>query len=168
MVYIPILHIVIAKIPLKEIGLMFKMTKKSFFLSLFVSITVLVLLTPIAVVWTHGKVPYPTPPFVLLLKLIVLSLVVAFIEEFFFRGYLFYIFNRKLKLSIYVTLFITSFIFAFAHLVYNPNLLYLLTFFPGLVMGWLRIKTDTILGGMIFHFFGNVWAIWFSPLVPFR
>jgi hypothetical protein len=39
----------------------------------------------------------------------------------------------------------------------------LTVFFPGLVMGTLREKYGNVLPGMIFHFIGNIWAIWFFP-----
>ena len=54
-------------------------------------------------------------------------------------------------------------IFAPVHLFAAPYWISLCTFFPGLVMGWLKYRHDSLLPPALFHFLGNVWAIWFFP-----
>jgi membrane protease YdiL (CAAX protease family) len=79
---------------------------------------------------------------------------VSFPEEFFFRGFLQDSIGNNLRAIILGSLF-----FSLAHL---PKALFmgewvsLLSFFPSLIMGWLYMKTNNILPGVIFHFFANL------------
>ncbi len=85
---------------------------------------------------------------------------IAFPEEFFFRGYL----QREFG-NTYKSIVLVSALFAIAHLVLvcvttgsvstvcvnNAG-----TFFPSLVMGYLFMKTGTIWSSVAFHFMANV------------
>jgi hypothetical protein len=79
---------------------------------------------------------------------------VSFPEEFFFRGFLQDSIGNNLRAIILGSLF-----FSLAHL---PKALFmgewvsLLSFFPSLIMGWLYMKTNNILPGVIFHFLANL------------
>ena len=39
----------------------------------------------------------------------------------------------------------------------------LCTFFPGLIMGWLKYRYQNLFPPALFHFIGNIWSIWFFP-----
>ena len=89
------------------------------------------------------------------------GLVAAVSEEVFFRGWvqtlLVRVFNPALAVAG------ASALFALSHLVFRSDPFYLLTFFPGLVMGWLRQKHGDVAPAFLYHFLGNLWAIWFFP-----
>ena len=81
-------------------------------------------------------------------------LVVAFPEEFFFRGFIQDSMGRNIKSVLFVSL-----LFAAAHLpkaYFAGEWISLLSFFPSVVMGWLYMKTDNILPGTIFHLLANL------------
>ena len=89
------------------------------------------------------------------------GLAAAVIEETFFRGWLQPVFARRL--GPYAAIVAVNLIFAPVHLFAAPYWISLCTFFPGLVMGWLKYRHDSLLPPALFHFLGNVWAIWFFP-----
>lgn len=83
--------------------------------------------------------------------------VVALPEEFFYRGYL----QRRLRLSfpggrevfgvrLGPAFWVTAVLFALGHLAIFQAWR-LAVFFPALLFGWLREKTDTVVGAAIFH-----------------
>ncbi|MEW6586967.1 MAG: CPBP family intramembrane glutamic endopeptidase, partial [Nitrospirota bacterium] len=81
-------------------------------------------------------------------------IIVAFPEEFFFRGFL----QDSLR-GKYKAVLLASLLFAFAHLpkvVFDGEWISLLSFFPSFVMGWLYLKTNSILPGTIFHWIANL------------
>lgn len=130
-------------------------------LALLVSFAFLSALTPLAVS-IAGSLPPKSPG----AKEAAISLLqapaVALAEEYLFRGYLFYLLQKVLRGDALLVLS-SSAVFAMAHLPLKGPA-YLLTFFPGLLMGWLRLRSGSILPSAIFHALGNAWAIWFSPL----
>jgi membrane protease YdiL (CAAX protease family) len=91
-------------------------------------------------------------------------LLVAIPEEVFYRGYmqtrLDAVFKRRVTIlgaKVGWSLVVTSAFFAVGHLV-EPRLDKLGTFFPGLVFGWLRARTGSVGGAVIFHALCNIWA----------
>jgi membrane protease YdiL (CAAX protease family) len=79
---------------------------------------------------------------------------VAFPEEFFFRGFIQDSIGKN-----YRAIFLASILFSFAHFpkaFFSNDWTLLLSFFPSLVMGWLYMKTNNILPGIIFHFLANI------------
>ncbi len=88
-------------------------------------------------------------------------LYVACGEELFFRGY---VLNRLLngdrkKTSLKTAgpaLVISSALFALAHVLVQGSWFGMLTFFPGLVMGWLFIRTRGLLAPILFHGLANI------------
>ena len=89
---------------------------------------------------------------------------VALPEEAFYRGYmqtrLDSVFTRKINIlgaKVGWSVVVTAAFFALGHLI-EPRLDKLGTFFPGLVFGWLRAKTGSIGGAVIFHASCNIWA----------
>ncbi len=89
---------------------------------------------------------------------------VALPEEAFYRGYmqgrLDGVFRGRMKVlgaEVGWSVVVASVFFAVGHLVeFRPDKLG--TFFPGLLFGWLRARTGTIAGAVIFHAMCNIWA----------
>jgi uncharacterized protein len=89
--------------------------------------------------------------------------VVAIPEELFFRGYL----HGRLEAALPPTrrffggglgaaLLLSSAMFAVAHVITNSDPSRLATFFPGLLFGWLRSSTGSIVAGTILHASSNL------------
>jgi membrane protease YdiL (CAAX protease family) len=85
-------------------------------------------------------------------------LVVALPEEFFFRGYL----QERLAQAwparaqlfgapVGAALVVASALFALCHLAVQGNPATLAVFFPGLLFGWMRARSGSILPGTLFH-----------------
>jgi len=96
-------------------------------------------------------------------------LLAALPEELFFRGYLQARFNqilgknwKFLSAQIGPGLFITAALFALAHFAITPAPDRLLVFFPALLFGWLREKTNSLLAPTLFHFASNITFIIFQ------
>lgn len=84
-------------------------------------------------------------------------------EEYFFRGYmqtrLEGVWPPRRKLlgaPVGPSLVVTSVLFALGHLLVDFNALRLAVFFPGLVFGWMRQFTGSILAGVLFHALSNL------------
>lgn len=89
---------------------------------------------------------------------------VAMAEEVFFRGY---VQSNILSLAGPVTggrpraaewasIAISAVCFAVAHVVVQGRIVSALTFLPGLVLGWLFIRTESLLAPILFHGLANV------------
>jgi len=96
-------------------------------------------------------------------------LLVSFPEEWFFRGYLQGRFNQvfgRPKKFLGAPLgwgwLFSSLLFALAHFTIHPQPEHLLVFFPALVFGWLREKTESLLAPVLFHFLANLSFIIFQ------
>jgi membrane protease YdiL (CAAX protease family) len=92
------------------------------------------------------------------LILIAQFLLVAFPEEFFYRGYLQTTFNQRwpgrLKLGPFEvgpSIVLTSLLFGLGHFVINLQPARFAVFFPSLLFGWLRDRTGTIVSCVIYH-----------------
>lgn len=90
-------------------------------------------------------------------------LVVGLPEEYFFRGYL----QTRLEqvwpsrrtllgAPVGASLPASALLFALGHLLVDFNGLRLAVFFPGLVFGWMRQATGSILAGVLFHAGSNL------------
>jgi len=91
-------------------------------------------------------------------------LYVAVAEEMFFRGYLQ---NNILsiissqnsthkRLCQWASIIVSASIFALAHVIVLGQIISVLTFLPGLVLGWLLIRTKSLLAPILFHGIANV------------
>jgi len=96
-------------------------------------------------------------------------LLVAFPEEWFFRAYLqgrlnqFFGRNKKFfSAQVGWGLVFASLFFAFAHFSSRVEPVRLLVFFPALIFGWLREKTNSLLASVLFHFICNLSFIIFQ------
>lgn len=86
---------------------------------------------------------------------------VALAEEFYFRGVLQPALEKRL--SKYPALIVGALIFALAHVVADQHFLRLLVFFPGLLFGWLKMRSGSIFPSVLFHAFSNL-VYFFLPL----
>ena len=134
--------------------------KKAIAQTLIITAFTLSMLTAVALVWPWDDLPHRRP-FGLVLKLIISGLAAAVAEEIFFRGWMQPMLRKRYSAA--VSIVAVNLVFAPLHLIAAPYFISLLTFFPGLIMGWLRERYGNILPSIIFHFLGNVWAIWFFP-----
>jgi membrane protease YdiL (CAAX protease family) len=134
--------------------------KRAILQTLVITAFTLLLLTAVALVWPWDDLPHRRP-FDIVLKLMISGFAAAVAEEIFFRGWMQPTLRRRYSAA--VSIVAVNLVFAPLHLIAAPYLISLLTFFPGLIMGWLRERYGNILPSIIFHFLGNVWAIWFFP-----
>ncbi len=79
-------------------------------------------------------------------------LLTALPEEVFFRGYLYDLFEK----AGWEPVIPTSLLFAVGHLVLSPSPYRLLTFFPGLLLGWGRKSSGNIYVPVAVHFLYNL------------
>lgn len=86
----------------------------------------------------------------------------AFIEETFFRGWLQTLTVRRW--GPWAGIPLATLAFALIHLVTLVGWLRVATFFPGLVMGWLRWRHGSVLPSILYHALCNVWAVWWAPI----
>jgi membrane protease YdiL (CAAX protease family) len=91
------------------------------------------------------------------------GLAAAFVEETFYRGWMQTLLTRKRGAC--AAIFITSLVFSLSHLFVAPSWLRLATFFPGLVMGFLRHRNGSVMPAIVYHAVCNVWAVWWMPRV---
>ncbi|MDO4952607.1 MAG: Synerg-CTERM system glutamic-type intramembrane protease MrtS [Synergistaceae bacterium] len=161
MLYFPYVWCRFRKEDASVYGLEWRADRRSLRFTLVVSAAVLLLLTPVALCWRGANLPFHRDAGTVF-DMLGAGLAAAVIEETFFRGWLQTLLKRYT--SIYVAVVCVNVLFAASHLVAVRNLWLLATFFPGLVMSFLRERYDNVLPAMIFHFLGNVWAIWFFPL----
>jgi membrane protease YdiL (CAAX protease family) len=89
--------------------------------------------------------------------------VIALPEELFFRGYLLALLERRwpparrlLGGGVGRALVVSSALFALGHLLVTFDLRRLAVFFPGLLFGWMRSATGSILAGVLAHAASNL------------
>ena len=89
-------------------------------------------------------------------------LYIAMAEELFFRGYLqtnILAITKKLMrrglFQRFVVVFASAICFAAAHMIIRFQIAGILTFFPGLVLGWLFLRTRSLLAPVLFHGLAN-------------
>jgi membrane protease YdiL (CAAX protease family) len=87
----------------------------------------------------------------------------AVIEEIFYRGWIQPLFRKKF--SALWSIAFTSALFALSHVFVASTPFLFAVFIPGCVMGFLRERHGNISTSTLFHAAGNLWAIWFAPLV---
>lgn len=88
---------------------------------------------------------------------------VAVAEEAFFRGYLqsnilrllTTAVSKKLVFLQLISIILSGAVFAISHSVLLGNAMPIITFFPGLIFGWLFIKTRSLLAPILFHGLAN-------------
>jgi membrane protease YdiL (CAAX protease family) len=93
-------------------------------------------------------------------------LYVALAEEVFFRGYLQSNILRltatirqeadRASLRNWISIILSAVCFAAAHVIVQGQAISVLTFLPGIVLGWLFIRTKSLLAPIIFHGLANI------------
>ena len=86
-------------------------------------------------------------------------LFVVFLEEVFFRGYLFK--EITLPKNIHLKNIFISFLFAVSHIVLYLDLTKFFVFFPSIIFGYLYIYSSSIIAPFLFHIFSNLFFISF-------
>jgi len=89
---------------------------------------------------------------------------VAVAEEVFFRGYVQNnilrltgsVQQERLRLLQWISIIASAAFFAAAHTIVQGELMSVLTFLPGLVLGWLFVRTRSLLAPILFHGLANV------------
>jgi uncharacterized protein len=91
--------------------------------------------------------------------------VVALPEELFFRGCLHRLLEERFPPArrwfgggVGLALLLSSLAFALVHLPKNGDPRALATFFPGLLFGWMRSRTGSILPSVLVHASSNIWV----------
>jgi membrane protease YdiL (CAAX protease family) len=112
--------------------------------------------------WNAGAVFDLRLPPDLMSDIIDQTFIVALPEEFFFRGYLQTQFDKTLcrpykflRADIGLGLPIAAAVFALCHVPFGGPAR-MIVFFPGLLYGWLRARTDTIVVPTLYHAASNV------------
>ncbi|MDH7599261.1 MAG: CPBP family intramembrane metalloprotease [Sedimentisphaerales bacterium] len=86
------------------------------------------------------------------------SLAVAPSEEWFFRGYVQSLLADRCKRAL--AIIGSAALFGVSHLIVQGQFPALLTFLPGLVLGWLYAQTGTLLAPIVFHCLANLcWVL---------
>jgi len=161
MLYGPYLWAWVRKEPIAFYGLALRPKRRGLAEAAIAAVLTLVPLTvAVFMGWPGRAWPRDLPPSVVV-AFASSGLVAAVSEEVFFRGWVQTMLSRFLHPVLAVVG--ASAFFALSHLVFRSDPFYLLTFFPGLVMGWLRLKHGDIAPAILYHFLGNLWAIWFFP-----
>jgi len=143
-------------------GLEWRFDRKKLIEALAVTFVFLIPLTVVSILWPWEQLPRYSPLW-RTLNLLAAGLAAAIIEEVFFRGWIQPLFRKKL--SAFWSIAFTGAVFAASH-VFVARLPFLFAVFvPGCVMGYLRERHGDISTSTLFHFLGNIWAIWFAPLV---
>ena len=101
----------------------------------------------------------------ILYELFIQIICIALPEEFFFRGYIqtavqkiFKDTTRLCRIAVPASIFITSLLFALIHLP-SGDISRLLTFFPGLLFGFIRYKTNGLIGAIFCHAMCNMMMV---------
>ena len=125
----------------------------------------------------HYKVALPLRPMIPQNKwfswLIYQFIFVAVAEEAFFRGYvqtniqclITTAIHRNAAFMALTSVIISAAIFALFHSLLFGNIVSMITFFPGLILGWLFIKTKSLLAPILFHGLANVVYALFATAV---
>jgi membrane protease YdiL (CAAX protease family) len=88
---------------------------------------------------------------------------VAVAEEVFFRGYLLSsilalagtIERQQRGIQEWISIVLSAACFAVAHIIVGGQIISVLTFLPGLVLGWLFVRTKSLLAPILFHGLAN-------------
>ena len=98
---------------------------------------------------------------------------IAVAEEIFFRGYVqnnilktaSAIIKERPRLLQWISIIISAACFAAAHVVIQGEIISALIFLPGLVLGWLFVRTRSLLAPILFHGLANVFYLCVAAIV---
>ncbi len=157
--YFPYGWCVLRKRSFESYGLRWQITRRGWTDLALATAGTLLPLTAIALLFFRNYLPSPGPGAIC--PAVLSGFAVAVAEETFFRGWLQTVLSSKFPAP--RAIFITAALFGLAHLASPYAPFALLAFFPGLVMGLLRHRHGSILPAILYHWFGNIWSIWFYP-----
>ncbi|NLB82850.1 MAG: CPBP family intramembrane metalloprotease [Synergistaceae bacterium] len=157
--YFPYGWCALRKESFESCGLRWKITPRGWSDLAIATMGTLLPLTAIALLFFRHVLPSPNPAAIF--PAVLSGFAVAVAEETFFRGWLQTVLSSRFATS--GAIFITAALFGLAHLASPYAPFALLAFFPGLVMGLLRHRHSSILPAILYHWFGNIWSIWFYP-----
>ncbi len=91
-------------------------------------------------------------------------LYVAVAEEVFFRGYVqgnilrlvSAVKPKQCDLQKWIIITLSAVCFAAAHIIIGGHIIFVLTFVPGLILGWLYIRSGSLLAPILFHGLANI------------
>ncbi len=170
LIYAPTLIFILRKEPVD----FFEKSWTDFFYSLKVTCFVSLIIFPVILIGNHFFQIYifhfryqPLSNTPLLNAFLFHLFLVAFPEEFFFRGY----FLRRMRqiftdrysfLGVLIgkAFFITAIVFALSHSLILLRWWHAAIFFPALAFGWLRDKTKGLTAPILFHAFCNLFSTW--------
>ncbi len=161
MLYGPYIWAWARKEPMGAYGLALRPSRRGLFEATALAALTLVPLTAMVFTGWPGRTWPRDLPFSAVMAFASSGLVAAVSEEVFFRGWVQTLLTRFFHPA--TAIVGASALFALSHLVFRSDPFYLLTFFPGLVMGWLRSRHGDIAPAILYHLLGNLWAIWFFP-----
>jgi len=100
-------------------------------------------------------------------------LYVAVAEEVFFRGYVQANILRltdapnssQSRLWKIMSIMLSAACFAIAHAMVHDQVISVLTFLPGLILGWLFVQTRSLLAPILFHGLANTWYLFVFSLL---
>ena len=95
---------------------------------------------------------------------------VAVAEEVFFRGYVqgnilsltSSVARSSKKTQQWISIVLSAAVFALVHLALGGQIISVLTFLPGLVLGWLFVKTGSLLAPILFHALANCFYLFLA------
>ena len=98
---------------------------------------------------------------------------IAVAEEIFFRGYVqnnilrltSAIVQERRRLLQWISIIISAVCFAAAHTIVQGEIISVLTFLSGLVLGWLFVRTRSLLAPILFHGLANVFYLFVAAMV---
>jgi len=160
-----------------HIGLNLNQLARSFRLLTLTCLTILPLTFLGLFIMKHLNLPFPLRPTVPQGNwpswLFYQFLYIALAEELFFRGYL--LGNLLLlfpasgtgfgRIGPGMTVIISAFLFAGAHLILLATPMALLTFFPALIFSWLFLRTRSLLAPVLFHAIANIFYAFVTSLL---
>ena len=97
-----------------------------------------------------------------ILDSIVIAVVPAIAEEFFFRGALQQIFHKMFK-NIHIAILLTAFIFSFIHFQF---LTFIPRFYLGIILGYIFYWSGNIWTSITAHFFNNLLGVFAAHILP--
>ncbi|MDR1579046.1 MAG: CPBP family intramembrane metalloprotease [Synergistaceae bacterium] len=161
-VYSPFLWCRLRNEPPESYGLSWKPDKRCLRECLFITAFVLIPLTYVSLNWPLEALPRSSS-LRRSLSLAASGIAAAIIEEIFYRGWVQPLFRKKFS-ALWSVAF-TSALFALSHVFVAGAPFLFAVFIPGCVMGFLKERHGNISTSTLFHAAGNLWAIWFAPLV---
>ena len=154
MLYGPYLWARARKEPLQAYGLSFRPSRRALYEAAAAAMLTLGPLTLLVFTGWPGRTWPRSLPLSAVAAFASSGLVAAFSEEVFFRGWVQTLLVRAFHPALAVAG--ASALFALSHLVFRSDPFDLLTFFPGLVMGWLRQKHGDVAPAVLYHLLGNL------------